>query len=480
VTRRPSTPAERGSWYLLDFANSAFYTTGVTVFLGPFLTALAQAGAGEGGMLRLAGIPVDPRSFFPYCVSLSVLLQVFVLPSVGVAADRSGRKKGLLLLSALGGAACACALAFAGDGRYLLGGALFVAANLFFGAASVFTSSYIADLAPPEGRDALSSRGWALGYLGGGILLALNLLLMRERARFGLSEMGAVRWSLLSAGLWWAFFTLPAAFLLRKGTPPQGHAEGGGRPEAEADGWGAQGGKAQPCGTSHGEPRPEPPARPSEPDAAPPAPPGGFRRFLETLADVRRHPATMVFLCAYLLYNDGIQTVITMASQFGRAELGLPMSSLVATILMIQFLGIPGTLLFERVARRTGTRRAVAGGLVAWLAILLYAYFRLTDAFGFFLLGGAIALVLGGTQALSRSAFSRMVPPGKEAEYFGLYEISDKGTSWLGPLLFGLALQFTGSYRVAILSLALFFAAGLFLLLRYEPLFREEERKDAG
>jgi UMF1 family MFS transporter len=187
----------------------------------------------------------------------------------------------------------------------------------------------------------------------------------------------------------------------------------------------------------------------------------------------------MIFLCAYLLYNDGIQTVITMASQFGRAELKLPMSSLVATILMIQFLGIPGTLLFDRLARRVGARRAVAAGLAVWLAILLYAYAWLTDSFTFFLLGGAIALVLGGTQALSRSTFSRMIPPGKEAEYFGLYEISDKGTSWLGPLFFGLALQFTGSYRVAILSLAFFFAAGLFLLLKFEPLFREEERRDA-
>jgi len=176
----------------------------------------------------------------------------------------------------------------------------------------------------------------------------------------------------------------------------------------------------------------------------------------------------LIFLIAYLLYNDGIQTVITMASVFGAEELKLEQSTLVQVILMVQFAAFFGSLLFNWVAKATGSKRAIMLSLVIWTGVLGYAYALLHTKLQFFILGAVIAIVLGGSQALSRSVYSLMIPKGQEAEYFSLYEVSDKGTSWLAPLLFGLALQFTSSYRVAILSLVVFFVAGLGLLAKVD------------
>jgi UMF1 family MFS transporter len=179
---------------------------------------------------------------------------------------------------------------------------------------------------------------------------------------------------------------------------------------------------------------------------------------------VRLYPQTVLFLVAYLLYNDGIQTVIALASQFGQEELGLPISTLTSVILMVQFVALFGALAFNRVAEVLGTKRAIMVSLVIWTGTVTYAYGWLRTGGQFFALGAAIAIVLGGSQALSRALYSLMIPKGQEAEYFSLYEVSERGTSWLGPLLFGLALQFTGSYRIAILSLSIFFLLGLVLL----------------
>jgi UMF1 family MFS transporter len=173
-------------------------------------------------------------------------------------------------------------------------------------------------------------------------------------------------------------------------------------------------------------------------------------------------------LGAYLLFSDGVESVVTLSSQFGQEELGLPISTLTLIILMVQFVAVVGALVFLRVAMRTGAKNAIAITLVIWTATVTYAYAFLQTELDFVLLAAAIALVIGGTQALSRSLFTQMIPHGQEAEYFSLYEVSHKGTSWLGPLIFGLAIQFTGSYRVSILSLVVLFIAGLVLLLRVD------------
>jgi UMF1 family MFS transporter len=191
------------------------------------------------------------------------------------------------------------------------------------------------------------------------------------------------------------------------------------------------------------------------------------RRLLETLRDMRRHPLTLAFLLAYLVYNDGIQTVISQAAIFGSEELGLEQSTLITAVLLVQVLAVAGALALGRIARRHGAKRTVLGSLAAWTLVVATAYFTPSgDTAWFFALAAGIGLVMGGSQALSRSLFSHLIPPGKEAEYFAAYEISDRGTSWLGPLVFGLTYQLTGSYRDAIISLVIFFALGFVLLAR--------------
>ncbi|MGH7276117.1 MAG: MFS transporter [Candidatus Rokuibacteriota bacterium] len=417
-----SSRREQVGWYFYDWANSAFPTTVVTVFLGPWLTTVTKAAADAEGFVHPFGIAIRAGSFFPYVVSLSVLAQVVVLPILGAIADSSHRKKEMLALFAYLGAGATTALYLVDGTSYLLGGVLFLAANVSFGASVVFYNAFLPDIATPDRRDAVSSYGWALGYLGGGLLLALNLALFSRAAALGLSTGLVVRINLASAGVWWALFTLIPLAVLRNR-------------------------------------RPERRLEPGEHSLT-----AGFRQLRRTLGRARLYPQTVRFLAAYLLYNDGIQTVIALASQFGQEELGLPISTLTAVILMVQFVAFGGALVFNWVAQAIGTKRAIVVSLVIWTGTVTYAYGWLRTGGEFFALAAAIAVVLGGSQALSRGLYSRMIPKGQEAEYFSLYEVSERGTSWLGPLLFGLALQFTGSYRIAILSLSAFFVLGLILL----------------
>lgn len=417
---------ERWGWYAYDFANSAYSTTVVTVFLGPYLTSIARAAADAEGFVRFLGIPIAAGAFFPYVVSLSVLLQVVCLPILGAIADFSQLKKHGLVTFAVMGAAATTGLFLVEGTNYVLGGVLFLISNLCFGASIVFYNAFLPDIAPPDQRDSISSRGWAAGYLGGGLLLALNLVLFSQAESFGLSQGTAVRIGLLSAGLWWGLITVVPLFTLRT---------------------------RQPVRTlSHGERYLT----------------AGFRQLRHTLRSATSYPQTLLFLAAYIFFNDGVQTVIALSSQFGQEELGLSIGTLTSVILMVQFVAIFGALGFGRLAGIIGAKRAVALCLVVWTLTVAYAFALLRTTLDFYMLGAVIAIVLGGTQALSRSLFSLMIPRGQESEYFSLYEVSDRGTSWIGPLLFGLALQFTGSYRVAILSLVILFAIGFVLLWRVD------------
>ncbi|HSQ19534.1 MAG TPA: MFS transporter, partial [Blastocatellia bacterium] len=256
------------------------------------------------------------------------------------------------------------------------------------------------------------------------LLLALNLYLFSNAESYGLTAGQAVRISLGSSGAWWAVFTLAPLLTLKNRLSV----------------------KAPPAGQHYVV--------------------TGFKQLRHTISSARHYPQTLLFLVAYLLYNDGIQAVIALASVFGSEELKLEQSTLVQVILMVQFAAFFGALLFNWLAKATGSKRAIMASLVIWTGVLVYAYGLLQTKLQFFILGAAIAIVLGGSQALSRSVYSLMIPKGQEAEYFSLYEVSDKGTSWLAPLMFGLALQFTGSYRAAILSLVVFFILGLALLAK--------------
>lgn len=417
---------EQRGWYLYDWANSPFFTSVLLVFLGPYLTTLARAAADANGYIYPFGIPVDARSLYPYLISISVAGQVVFLPVVGAIADYGHRKKELLALTAFLGSAATIAMFFIESANYMLGAALLIVSNISFGASIVVYNSFLPEIAPPEQRDAISSRGWALGYAGGGALLALNLLLLSRADQLGISVAKAVRISLASAGVWCVLFTIPVLFVLRNRGPARVPPPGQNRVAV------------------------------------------AFRQLLHTLRDTRRYPQTLLFLAAYLIYNDAIQTVLAVAGQFGSDGLGIPISQLTTAILMAQFVGIFGAVGFSKLAARIGAKLAVAASLAIWAALLIYIYAFVYTTFQFFLVTAGVAIVMGGSQALSRSLFAQLVPAGKEAEYFSIYEVSDKGTSWLGPAFYGLALQWTGSYRVAILSLIVFFAAGLAVLSRLD------------
>ncbi|QLQ35913.1 MFS transporter [Micromonospora robiginosa] len=435
-----STRRERTGWYLYDWANSAFQTTVITVFLGPFLTTVTELAAGCelgadscDGVVHPLGIRVAAGSYYPYLISLSVFLTVFVLPVVGAVADRSAHKKRLLAAAAFTGAGATIAFAFVTGERYLLGGALFLIANISFGAAVVVYNSFLPQLGGPDERDGISSRGWAIGYLGGGLLLALNLVAVTALSEEGNAQrtLDLARWSIVSAGVWWAAFTLlPLRWLREHPTAAALHGGGG---NVLTD---------------------------------------GFRQLGRTLREVKAYPLTLFFLLAFLVFNDGIQTVITLASQYGTEELRLEQSTLIVTILLVQFLAFGGALALGALAKRIGAWKTVLLSLVLWTGVIIAAFRLPAEApVPFMILGGCIGLVLGGSQALSRSLFSQLIPAGKEGEYYGFYEISDKGTSWLGPLAFGLVFQLTSSYRVGLVSLLIFFVVG-FALLAAVPMRR--------
>lgn len=419
-------------WAMYDWANSAFSTTVGTVFLGPYVASLARSAAESAGTTTVSflGIPVAPDSFLPYCISFSVGMQVLFLPILGAIADYSHLRKQMMRLFATIGAVATILMFFLTGGLWWLGGVLFIIANLAFGAAIVFYNAYLPDIASEEERDRVSSYGWAMGYLGGGILLALNLAFYLFSDRIGVPSDLAVRINLASAGIWWLGFSFITWARLRA----------------------RRAARALPVKETYAS--------------------IGFKQLRKTLSEVNHFPETLKFLLAYFLYNDGIQTVIAVSATFAAAPLiqgglELEQQTLTAVILMIQFVAFGGALLWGRLAKWIGAKQSIIVSLVIWSGVVIYAYGGMQGdsvVVQFFILGMFIALVMGGSQAISRSLFAQMIPDGKEAEFYSFYEISERGTSWIGPLIFGLANQIFGSLRYGILSLIFFFIAGLIIL----------------
>ena len=419
-------------WAMYDWANSAFSTTVGTVFLAPYVASLARAAAEAAGTstIPFLGIPVAPDSFLPYCISFSVGMQVLFLPILGAIADYSHRRKQMMQLFATIGAICTILLFMVSGSLWWLGGVLFILANLTFGAALVFYNSYLPDIASEDQRDRVSSYGWAMGYLGGGLLLVLNLALYMFSEDLGIPGDLAVRINLASAGIWWLGFSFIT--------------------------WA----RLKPRYAVHVLPKNETYVS------------VGFKQLGQTFREVKHFPETLKFLLAYFLYNDGIQTVIAVAATFAAAPLiqgGLEVgqTTLTIVILMIQFMAFFGALLWGRLANRIGAKQSIVVSLVIWLGVVLFAYAGLkgdTRVTQFFILGAFIALVMGGSQAISRSLFAQMIPTGKEAEFYSFYEVSERGTSWTGPLIFGLVNQWFGSLRYGILALIFYFIAGLIIL----------------
>jgi UMF1 family MFS transporter len=292
----------------------------------------------------------------------------------------------------------------------------------------VVYNAFLPEIATPDERDGVSSRGWAIGYLGGAVLLALNLALYGARGSLGLDSAGAVRICLLSAGVWWAVFTVVPLVVLRD-RPPMAVVDAG---------------RAGPVRA-------------------------GFTQLARTVSELRGFRQSLLFLVAFLLYNDGIQAAISFSATYGSEELGLGQGTLAAAILLVQVVAFAGGVALGRVAGRVGAQRTVLATLVVWAVVVAAAALLPAGRpLPFFLLAATIGLVLGGSQALSRSLFSQLIPAGREAEYFGLYEISDRATSALGALMIFVTLQVTGSYRLAIAALVAFFVVGYGLLRRVD------------
>ena len=428
---------EQKSWFFYDWANSAYITTIATVLYAPYLTSVAErAACGFAGdedrkcteHLSVLGLSVSAGSLVFYVVTLATVFSAFILPIVGAIADRVQSKRTLMARLAWCGAAVAALMFFVTGTNWQLGAGLLVVANLFYAASVVVYDAILVEVAEPDERDRISSQGWAFGYLGGGLLLAVNLAIVTVKP-FGLSTEMAVRVSLLSAAIWWAYFT----FVPYRGIKDR-----------------------EPLGIPHEE--------------------GvtlmqrSFGQLFRTLRELKHYPQTLLFLVAYLFYNDGIQTVIYSASVYGDKQLGFGTSILIATILIVQFVAFGGALIFGRLAARIGSHRTILGGLFVWILVVCFGFFLPEKQIApFLLLAVAIGLVLGGTQALSRSFFSQLIPRGREAEYFSLYQACERGTSWLGTLVFGVVHQLTDSYRPAILALIAFFVVGGLLLWRLDP-----------
>lgn len=422
---------EQRAWYWYDWANSAYITTTAAVLFAPYLTSVAErsvgCAVGDGAPdcetnMQIVGLSVSPGSLVFYLMTLSTLLSAIVLPIVGAGADRSPNKPRLLGIYAWVGSVFAALMFFVAGTNWELGAVLLICATLCLGSSLVVYDSILIDIATPDERDRVSSRGWALGYLGGGLLLAANFGLLSIMDDTEL----AVRISMLSAAAWWAAFTIIPVRGIRR------------RPPAAE-------------------------ARQTSLVA------GSFGQLWRTLKDLRNYPVTLTFLAAYLFFNDGIQTVIYAASVYANKQLGFSESTVLGVYLVVQFVGVAGALLFGRVAQTHGAHRTILAGLGLWILVIIAGYFapyqNIPALFGF---GVAVGLVLGGTQALSRSFFSQLIPRGREAEYYALYQACERGTSWLGTLVFGLVHQLTGSYRPALVALLGFFVIGGLLLAKVD------------
>ena len=427
---------QQNAWNWYDWANSAFYTTVLTVIFGPLMITVAGRAAGCGESpddtcsrtVDVLGLHLAAGSLPSYLTSFATIASAFVLPIVGAVVDRSGRKKEHMAWFAWSGAFVASLLFFLRGDHWQLPAVAVVVSSVLGGCSLVSYYAMLNDISTEDERDAVSSRAWAFGYLGGGLLLLVNLAMVQLHDTFGLEKEMAARLSLLSAALWWAGFTIIPIVRLEDLAPVGVVPEAGGLIRRS------------------------------------------FGQLWTTLKEVRAFPMTLTFLLAYLFYNDGIQTVIYSASIFGSKQLHLGDSVLIAAILLIQFVAFGGALFFGRWAERYGAYRCLLYGTFAWMVIVLAAVFLPARNIGLFLaVGIAIGVVLGGTQALSRSFYSLLIPRGREGEYYALYNACERGTSWFGTLLFGVVFQLTGSYRPAIVSLIVFFLLGAFFLLRLDP-----------
>ncbi|SFJ36743.1 MFS transporter [Thermoflavimicrobium dichotomicum] len=401
------------AWYMYDWANSAFATTIMAAVMPIYFSKVASQGLSE----------TTATAFWGYTQSIALVLIVILSPILGAIADKSHSKKTFLRFFTYLGVAASIFMYTIDQGEWIWACILVTIGTLGFSGANVFYDAFLTDLAPERERDMISSRGYAYGYIGGGLLLTLNLIMILKPEWFYLTSTQATQLSFLSVGIWWFVFSIPIFRHVHE--PEKNDSIQTTKPLSLAV------------------------------DA--------FKSVGKTIRKIHEFPELIKFLIAFWFFNDGINTIIKMATIYG-AEIGIGETHLIAALLITQFVGIPCTLLFGRVANKLGAKMTLMITLGIYLIIVTLGYF-MKNQYHFYALASMVAFVQGGSQALSRSIFSRMVPKNHNAEFFGFFGLSGKFSSIFGPALFGLVAQSFGSSRSGIISLALFFIIGMIILV---------------
>jgi UMF1 family MFS transporter len=402
------------AWAMYDWANSAFQTTIIAAVFPIYFHTVVAVDLGDA----------VSTSRFAWATTLAILIVALVAPLLGAIADYAAMKKKMLAVFVGLGVLSTLAMYWVRPGDWMFALTLFVLGNVAVAGSIVFYESLLPHLVSEAELDRVSSAGYAIGYLGGGVLLAINLLMIQRPSWFGIPDAGtAVRLSLASVGIWWLVFSIP---LFRR--------------------------------------VPEPPRR-LEPDESPDANlvVVGCRRLIETFKELRLFKQAFLFLVAFLIYNDGIQTIIRMATTFG-SQIGIDQNAMITALLITQFIGVPFAFLFGMAAGRIGAKTAVFGGLAVYAFIIVLAY-NMTSAAHFYALAIMVGMVQGGTQALSRSLFASMIPRHKSSEFFAFFGVFERYAGILGPLVFAVMVEATGQSRNAILAVLGFFVVGAAILV---------------
>lgn len=411
MKRSPQDRAVR-AWTMYDWANSAFSTTVMAGFVPVLFKGYWSAGVDAAESSFRLGLTN----------SLASLVVALMAPALGAIADAGGNRKRFLFVCTATSVCATAWLALIGRGEWTMAAITFGIGVVGFSAAMIFYDSLLVDVSTPETSDRISARGFAMGYLGGGVLFALNVFMTQKPAWFGLSDATmAARISFLTVSVWWALFSIP---LFRHVKEPRASNQARGR-----------GGTAR-----------------------------GIRQLLDTLQHLRRHRMAFLFLLGYWFYIDGVHTIVRMAVDYG-ISLGFPSSSLIMALLLTQFVGFPAAILFGRIGERFGARTGIFIAIGVYMGICLWGY-RLTHLWEFYALATAIGLVQGGINSLSRSLYSRLTPHEQSAQFFGYYNTVGRFSAVLGPVLMGSVAKTTGNPRLSMLALTVLFLTGAMFLAR--------------
>ena len=414
---------ELRAWAMYDWANSAYQTTVIAAVFPIYYQRVAAAGLSEA----------DAMARFAWASAIAITIVAVVAPLLGTLADYTAIKKRLLgVFMGIGVASC-FAMFWITEGEWLFALAVFIAGNVGVAGSIVFYEALLPHLAGPKDLDRVSSAGYAIGYLGGGVMLALNLVMIQNPALLGLADAGiATRLAFVSVGVWWLVFSLPLFLKV-----------------------------------------PEPGALVSD-KPEPVSLRLAFARLGNTFRELRKYRQALLFLFAFLIYNDGIQTMIRVAAIYGES-IGLDAGAMISALLITQFIGVPAAFAFGALASRTGAKPAVFLGLAVYTVITILGYYMTTSAH-FYMLAILVGLVQGGTQSLSRSLFASMIPRQKSSEFFAFFSVFERYAGVLGPLVFGAVVAYSGSGRNAIIAVLIFFVVGGALLI---PVDVEAGRRQA-